>query len=462
MTDSETAKKRGRRAEPIDKRTAKNGTVTWTFQLDVGVKPDGSRDRQRFTYDTQTTARREYRRISSEVAAGTYVHQLTLTVDEACEEWLTGRRFRRGVSAANTRNHLKPARRYFGGRKLAQLTKADVDKLVDWMLTAGRVNQRAKVDPESLSSRVCAFVALHTDGVSVQTIQAQFPGQDVHTRLSALLKADRIRRVSRGVYAVAETADGAQPRGVKPVTVRSTLTALSMMVQSYVDEGRIPRNVVALAERPADEIDDRDDDEDTDDPKAWTVAEVQRFRQEAQAHRLYAAWLMSTYGMRRSEVLGMRWTRFSDAALKVRRGRVAVGTTTEENLPKSRRSRRDLPPPAELAAALRGLKKVQRAECLALGIPWSDDRLIVVDEAGAPLRPERYSDEFQRISRAAGLRRIQLKGLRNSSVSLMLALGIPVHIVAAWHGHDPSMSLSVYSVVQGEDLVAAGTAAFGS
>ncbi|WP_051177781.1 tyrosine-type recombinase/integrase [Nocardia concava] len=453
--------RKGRRAEPIDKRTAKNGTVTWTFQVDVGTRPDGSRDRQRFTYDTQTVARREYRRITSEVAAGTYVHLLTLTVDEACDEWLTGRRFRRGVTAANARNHLKAARRYFGGKKLAQLTKADVDKLVDWMLTAGRVDQRSNVDPESLSSRVCAFVALHTDGVTARAIQAEFSGQDVHTRLSALLKAGRIQRVSRGVYAVAET-DGAAPRGVKPVTVRSTLTALSMMVQSYVDQGRLPRNVVALAERPEDQITDLDEDEELDDPKAWTVAEVARFREAAASHRLYAAWLMSTYGMRRSEVLGMKWTRFSDAALKVRRGRVAVGTSTEMNAPKSRRSRRDLPPPPELAAALRTLKRLQRAECLALGVEWSDNRLIVVDEVGNPLRPERYTDEFQRISRAAGLRRIQLKHLRNSSVSSMLALGIPAHIVAAWHGHDPTMTLGVYSVVQGEELAAAGTAAFGS
>ncbi|WP_297626440.1 tyrosine-type recombinase/integrase [Nocardia sp.] len=164
--------------------------------------------------------------------------------------------------------------------------------------------------------------------------------------------------------------------------------------------------------------------------------------------------------MRRSEVLGLRWTRL-EAEVKVRRGRVAVGTETEENLPKSRRSRRDLPPPAELAEALRSLKTVQRAECLALGIPWSDDRLIAVHADGTPLRPEWYTDEFQRIAKAAGLRRIQLKGLRNTSVSLMLTLGIPVHIVAAWHGHDPSMSLSVYSDTHAEDLKAAGAALFG-
>lgn len=451
---TEPAKRR--RAEPIDKRTAKNGETTYHFMVDVGVKPDGTRDRQRFTYRTMTEARREYRRITSEVAAGTYIRPLDLTVNEACDEWIAGRRLRRQVTRNNYVQHLLPARRFMGGRKLASLTKADGDALVTWMLTEGRVDQRKAIDPDSLSSRVAAFVALHPDGVTARAIAAEFPGKDVHTSLSALVRAGRVARTGRAVYTATEMAT--VQRGVKPVTVRSTLTALSMMVQSYVDQGRLPRNVIALVERPADEI--PEDDDAAEAAKSWTVAEVEQFRQAAQAHRLYACWLMSTYGMRRSEVLGMRWSRFDGAALKVRRGRVAVGTETEENLPKSRRSRRDLPPPAELAEALRSLKTVQKAECLALGVPWSDDRLIVVDEAGTPLRPERYSDEFQKIAKAAGLRRIQLKGLRNTSVSLMLALGIPVHIVAAWHGHDPAMSLSVYSETHADELKAAGAALF--
>jgi hypothetical protein len=45
-------------------------------------------------------------------------------------------------------------------------------------------------------------------------------------------------------------------------------------------------------------------------------------------------------------------------------------------------------------------------------------------------------------------------------VSLMLACGIPPHIVAAWHGHDPAVSLSIYSDAQPEDLKAAGASLF--
>lgn len=33
----------------------------------------------------------------------------------------------------------------------------------------------------------------------------------------------------------------------------------------------------------------------------------------------------------------------------------------------------------------------------------------------------------------------------------MLAAGLPVHVVAAWHGHDPAVSLSIYSDAQRED-----------
>ena len=74
---------------------------------------------------------------------------------------------------------------------------------------------------------------------------------------------------------------------------------------------------------------------------------------------------------------------------------------------------------------------------------------------------ERNPDESERLRERAGLRRIHLKGLRNTSVSLMLSSGIPVHIVAGWHGHDPAVSLSIYSEAQPDDLRAAAASLFG-
>lgn len=51
--------------------------------------------------------------------------------------------------------------------------------------------------------------------------------------------------------------------------------------------------------------------------------------------------------------------------------------------------------------------------------------------------------------------------LRNTSGTLMLDAGQPVHIVAAWHGHDPAVLLSIYSDAKTDDLRAASATLFG-
>lgn len=462
--------KRTRRAEPISTHVAKNGTTTYWFQVDVGVKPDGSRDRRKFTFRTKAEARREFRRITSEVAAGTYNKPTAITVDEACDAWLAGRRGIRQVTLYSYEMDLKPVRRYLGGKKLQALTKADGDALVRWMLTEARTSPR-HYRADSLAGRVVATVAEHPDGITAAELVTALPGGDVHTCLTALVRAGRVTRVRRGVYAPAaeESTAPAEKHGLSPQTVRSTLTTFGAVVQSYVDQGVLPRNVVALVERPKDA--DPDDAaaqrvEDTTaveaTAKSWTLAEVGQFREAVSDHRLYACWLLSCYGMRRSEVLGLRWSAvdLDTGTLSVRRGRVAVGSEAVEGAPKSKRSRRDLPLPTDVVTALRTLRQRQRAEALALGVGWSEDRLVAVREDGEPLRPESYTDEFQRLRSRAGLRRIKLHGLRNTSVSLMLDQGHPPHIVAAWHGHDPAVALSIYSDVKADELRAVGAALF--
>lgn len=456
--------KRTRRAEPITRRVAKNGTVSYEFRADVGTKPDGSRDRRRFTYRTLAEARKELRRITSEVAAGTYHRPTSITVDEACDAWLAGRRGIREVTAYGYRMDLLPVRRHLGGRKLQQLTKADGDALVTWMLTEARTSPK-HYRADSLAGRVVAMVAEHPEGITSAELSAALPG-DVHSALSALLAAGRVTRLRRGVYGPATplTPAADEKRGLSPQTVRSTLTTFGAVVQSYVDQGVLPRNVVALVDRPKD-IDATTAPAPEDSAvKSWTLAEVQTFRESVRDHRLYACWLLSTYGLRRSEVLGLRWSAvdLDSGVLSVRRSRVSVGGESVEGEPKSKkRSRRDLPLPEDVTEALKALRQRQRTEAMALGLGWSDDRLVAVHEDGTPLRPEFYSDEFQRLRTRAELPRIRLHGLRNTSVTLMLDRGIPVHIVAAWHGHDPAVALSIYSDAKADELRAAGASLFG-
>lgn len=134
-TDDTT--KRTRRGEPITKRTAKNGTISYEFRADLGVKPDGSRDRRRFTFPTLKQARTEYRRITTEVASGTHVARAKVTFGEACEQWLASKRDVREVTRRGYEYALIHAVRRYGNLALQAITKAHLDSMVNEMLEDG-------------------------------------------------------------------------------------------------------------------------------------------------------------------------------------------------------------------------------------------------------------------------------------------------------------------------------------
>lgn len=82
---------------------------------------------------------------------------------------------------------------------------------------------------------------------------------------------------------------------------------------------------------------------------------------------MFACRLLSCHGLRRSEVLGIRWSALEGDTLSIRRSRVAVGEESIEGMPKSRRSLRELPLATELASGLEDLKTRQQDEAKAFG-----------------------------------------------------------------------------------------------
>jgi hypothetical protein len=127
--------RRTRRADTISKHVAKSGATTYRFRVDVGVPTDRTRDRQWFTYARLAEARREYRRIVTEVAEGRFVKRDKITVAAFVNGWLDGRRDVRPNTLAGYRDHLKPVIDHLGSIPLQHLRTADLDALVtlhDW------------------------------------------------------------------------------------------------------------------------------------------------------------------------------------------------------------------------------------------------------------------------------------------------------------------------------------------
>src|SRR5580698_7383334 len=137
----------------------------------------------------------------------------------------------------------------------------------------------------------------------------------------------------------------------------------------------------------------------------WPCWRTRRAR--AANDRLHAAWRLTLYGLRRGEVLGLRW---SDVDLKARtltvsQSRVLVDYKIYVEPPKTRNGQRTLLLDDALVAALLALRKHLAKESEDAGpgyeaalpdLDWymAGDRYIVVDQLGTPVHPEWYSDEF--------------------------------------------------------------------
>src|SRR5262249_20334254 len=142
-------------------------------------------------------------------------------------------------------------------------------------------------------------------------------------------------------------------------------------------------------------------------------------------------------GLRRGEVCGLTWPDIDLSAktLTVRRTRVVVDGLVEDSEPKSDASRRTLPLTPELVKVLRRAKRRQAAERLAAGGSYADSGFLVCNEVGEPLHPDTVSDYWDRLTIAAGVRRIRLHDARHTCGTLMHLQGVPTAVVAAWLGH---------------------------
>ena len=83
-------------------------------------------------------------------------------------------------------------------------------------------------------------------------------------------------------------------------------------------------------------------------------------------------------------------------------------------------------------AALTALRKGHLAERLAAGRAYTESDYVAVDELGQPLSPHRYSSEFARLCREAGVPLIRQHDARHSINSLLAKRGVPPHIRALW------------------------------
>ena len=203
-------------------------------------------------------------------------------------------------------------------------------------------------------------------------------------------------------------------RALSAKTVHYIHTTIHKSLEDALDAGLVPKNVADRAKPP------RPSRRSTEGIRAWEPHELAAFLDHVRGTRLGPMWrLAAMTGMRRGEVLGLRWSDLDlrMARLSVRHAVVAVAYETIESTPKSHNARViDLDD--ETVNQLRAHHRRQQGERNEWAADYEDHDLVVCKENGEPIHPHTFSQSFERLLKKAGLRPIRLHDLRHTHATL--------------------------------------------
>jgi integrase len=155
-------------------------------------------------------------------------------------------------------------------------------------------------------------------------------------------------------------------------------------------------------------------------------------------------------GMRRGEVLGLRWKNvdLERATLRVVESIEQTKSGLRFKAPKTEKARA-ITLPAFALDELRRLKAQQAEELLMLGIRQNGQTLVCGQADGKPLQPRSLTHEFTRlVARLADLPRVRFHDLRHSHATQMLLAGVHPKVAQERLGHSTiTTTLDLYSHV---------------
>jgi integrase len=226
-----------------------------------------------------------------------------------------------------------------------------------------------------------------------------------------------------------------------PQTVSDVLRVLAQALSRAEARGLVGRNPAApsLVNRPVGE------------PRDFVVITPELGARILAAATGQGSWdaachLALGLGLRREEILGLRWEDVGET-VAVRRTLTAAGGEIHFGPPKSKAGERELPVPDFVARALARHRKAQADRLWPAGIRAE----LVVDRGdGGPWFPASFSTGWRRFAKAHGFEGITFHGLRHGAASLLLAAGVPDKVALDVMGHADPRILRHYQGVADE------------
>ncbi len=252
----------------------------------------------------------------------------------------------------------------------------------------------------------------------------------VHLHLQPALGATRLSQLN--VQDVQTFLNSKLATGTSVRTAHAIRSVLRAALSRAAREELILKNVAKLVEIPA---------WHRKPITPWTPDQAKTFLAAAETHRWYAGYLMLlSYGMRRGEVLGLRWgdVDFQQNQFKVEQQLQRIGSKLTAGPVKTEAGRRLLP----LIPAVRDALLTRYIEAYGEEVPM--DRpvpgtrasdYVLLSSTGTPVDPKNFVRTFHEIRTAAGLPRITVHHTRHTAATTLKNLHVPARDAQLILGH---------------------------
>jgi len=231
--------------------------------------------------------------------------------------------------------------------------------------------------------------------------------------------------------------------GLSPLTVRYHHVVLHKALQTAVKWGLVSRNVADGVDVPRAQ---------RREMQTWDEDEVARFLETAKDSPYYVLFYTALFtGMRRSELLALRWCDvdfiFSQVYINRSLHQLRDGSYVFTQ-PKSAKSRRTVALTPSANITLEKYKATREGQRAMLGISLKDDDLVFSTVDGKPLCPNTVSRAWTIMATRSGVKVIRFHDARHTHATLMLKQGVHPKIVQERLGHATiAVTLDTYSHV---------------
>lgn len=228
--------------------------------------------------------------------------------------------------------------------------------------------------------------------------------------------------------------------GLSPKTMKTHRLIIQLVCKEAIKNDLISKNPCEFVVMPK---------QQRREPDFYSNDELQIMFNELRNEHIYPLLYFTVlYGLRRSEVLGLKWdsVNFDNNIITIKHTVVRFTKVVEKDSTKNASSFRSYPLTPDVKQILLLLKQQEQENRRLFGKQYVDNDYIFKWQNGKPYAPDYITMKFSKLLKQHKLRHIRFHDLRHSCASMLVSMGFELKDIQEWLGHsDIQITANIYA-----------------